>query len=505
MNLVDFLCTMRHNDDRIKCQSEGNKMAVLENLEPKRVWHNFEEFCKVPHGTFDMDKISAYCYNWAKDLGLEAYQDEVKNVIIKKPGTAGYEDSEPVILQGHMDMVCEKVPGSAHDFKNDGLQLYVEDGCVRAKDTSLGADNGIAIAMAMALLESKDIPHPPLEVLFTVDEEEGMGGADAVDMSQFKGTKLINMDSEDEGIFTVGCAGGINYASHISVVREDATGTKLTIKLGGLKGGHSGHVIGEERGNANKMMGRFFNNLQKEAEFVIVSVNGGSKMNVITSECVAEIITDDAAKVKEVLVGMEQIWVDEFLGIEPDFFVEVKEEEGVTASALDKDSTSRVISYVELAPHGVIEYSRVLANTVETSLNIGVLETTEDEVVAKFQIRSSMETMKWEVAHRIDKLNNLVGAKEEIIAAYPAWKYKPESELREIMASSYKELTGKDADIIVIHAGLECGYFMDKKPELDIVSCGPNMRGIHSFNEKLNIESTQRTWELVLDVLAKCK
>ena len=480
-------------------------MAVLSNLEPKRVWANFEDFCAVPHGTFDMDKISAYCYNWAVERGLEAYQDEAKNVIIKKPGTAGFENSKPVIIQGHMDMVCEKVPGSAHDFKKDGLKLFVEDGCVRAKDTSLGGDNGIAIAMAMALLESDDIPHPPLEVLFTVDEEEGMGGAIAIDMDRFDGMTLINMDSEDEGIFTVGCAGGINYACHIPVNKETVSGTKLTIKLGGLKGGHSGHVIGEERGNANKMQGRLLNKIQKVTDLSIVSINGGALMNVITPESVSEIVVADAAKAKEVIAEMEKTWVDEFLGIEPDFFVEVKEEADVTVEAFDKDSTSRVISYVVLALHGVMEYSRVLANTVETSLNLGVLKTEENELLAKYQIRSSMETMKWEIAERLNTLGKLVGGEEEIIAHYPAWKYAPVSPLRDIMSETWEELFGKKADILVMHAGLECGFFSEKKPGIDIVSCGPNMRGIHSFNEKLYIDSVERTWELLLATLLKLK
>ena len=480
-------------------------MAVLENLEPKRVWYNFEEFCKVPHGTFDMDKISAFCYNWAKERGLEAYLDDAKNVIIKKPGTAGYENSEPVIIQGHMDMVCEKVPGSAHDFKTDGLTLYVEDGYVRAKDTSLGGDNGIAIAMCMALLESDDIPHPPLEILFTVDEEEGMGGAIAVDMSMFEGKKLINMDSEDEGLFTVGCAGGINYASHIPVSKETVSGTKLTVKLGGLKGGHSGHVIGQERGNANKMMGRLFNEIQAVTDISIVSVNGGSKMNVITPECVSEFVVADVCKAKEVIAEMEKTWVSEFLGIEPDFFVEVKEEADVTVEAFDKCSTGRVISYVELAPHGVMEYSRALANTVETSLNLGVLETKENEVLAKYQIRSSVETMKWEIAKRIDKLGKLVGAEEEIIAHYPAWKYEPVSPLRDVMVETFEEMFDKKPEVFVMHAGLECGFFAEKKPGIDIVSCGPDMWGIHSFNEKLDIASTARTWDFLLAILAKLK
>lgn len=480
-------------------------MAVLSNLEPKKVWENFEAFCAVPHGTYDMDKISAFCYNWAVEKGLEAYQDEAKNVIIKKPGTAGYENSEPVIIQGHMDMVCEKVPGSSHDFKKDGLTLYVEDGYVRAKDTSLGGDNGIAIAMCMALLESDDIPHPPLEILFTVDEEEGMGGAIAVDMAPFKGMKLINMDSEDEGLFTVGCAGGINYATHIPVSRETVSGTKLTIRLSGLKGGHSGHVIQQERGNANKMHGRLLNKIQKVTDLSIVAINGGSKMNVINPESIAEIVVADAAKAKEVIAEMEKTWVDEFLGIEPDFFVEVKEEADVTVEAFDKESTSKVISYIMLALHGVQEYSRVLANTVETSLNLGVLETTENELVAKYQIRSSVETMKWEIAERLNTLGKLVGGEEEVIAHYPAWKYAPVSPLRDVMCETFEELFNKKPEVYVMHAGLECGFFSEKKPGLDIVSCGPDMWGIHSFNEKLDIASTARTWDFLLATLAKLK
>lgn len=332
-----------------------------------------------------------------------------------------------------------------------------------------------------------------------------MGGAIAVDMDRFDAMTLINMDSEDEGIFTVGCAGGINYASHIPVSKEAVTGTKLTVKLGGLKGGHSGHVIGEERGNANKMMGRLFNELQMVTDISIVSVNGGSKMNVITPECVSEFVAADVCKAKEVIAKMETVWVDEFLGIEPDFFVEVKEEADVTVEAFDKCSTDRVVNYIMLAPHGVMEYSRVLANTVETSLNLGVLETKENELLAKYQIRSSMETMKWEIAKRINVLNKLVGAEEEIIAHYPAWKYAPVSPLRDVMCETWEELTGKKADILVMHAGLECGFFSEKKPGIDIVSCGPNMRGIHSFNEKLYIDSVERTWEFFLATLAKLK
>lgn len=480
-------------------------MAVLENLEPKKVWENFEELNKVPRETFDMDRISDYCYNWAKERGLDVHRDEVKNVIIKKPGTAGYEASEPVILQGHMDMVCEKVPGSTHNFKTDGLQLYIEDGFVRAKETSLGGDNGIAVAMAMAILESDDIPHPPLEVIFTVDEETGMGGAIGLDMSEFKGKKLLNMDSEDEGILTAGCAGGINYATHIPVQREQVTGTKLTVKVGGLRGGHSGQVIQQERGNANKLIGRLLNNIQRETGLSVIAINGGSKMNVITLESVAEFIVEDADKAKAVVARLDETWKEEFGSSEPGLFVELKDEGETESYALTKKSTTDVIAYIVIALQGVQEYSRVLEGALETSLNLGVIATTDTEVVAKYQIRSAMETKKWEIAERLKCLGELVGAYEEVIGEYPAWKYSEVSPLRDIMISTFEEMYGKTPEVISMHAGLECGYFMSKKPDLDIVSFGPEMFGVHSFNEKLDIASTQRTWDYLLNILAKCK
>ena len=249
-------------------------MAVLENLEPKKVFHFFEEISKVPRGTFDTKKISDFCVEFAKERNLEYIQDDTNNVIIKKPGTAGYENSDPVIIQGHLDMVCEKRPGSTHDFKKDGLELYVEDGFVKAKDTTLGADDGIAVAMAMALLDSDDIPHPPIEAVFTIDEETGMYGAIALDFSNLKGKTLINVDSEIEGILTTGCAGGINIEARIPFHREKMDGTEVLVKVHGLLGGHSGMEIDKQRGNANKMMGRLLDAVSKEVKFHMVSING---------------------------------------------------------------------------------------------------------------------------------------------------------------------------------------------------------------------------------------
>ncbi len=267
-------------------------MAVLNQVKPEKVFHFFEELCQIPHGTFDTKRISDYCVAFAKERGLEVQQDEANDVIIKKPGTKGYEDSEPVILQGHLDMVCEKTPDSDHDFKTDGLDLYVEDGYVKAKGTTLGGDDGIAIAMAMAVLDSSDIPHPPIEAVFTVDEETGMGGAEAVDLSGLKGKKLLNIDSEEEGVLTSGCAGGIVFETKIPVEREDRTGTKIRVKVHGLLGGHSGNEIHRQRGNAHKMMGRLLYRIQQEVPISLISINGGSKDNVIASESEAVFLAE---------------------------------------------------------------------------------------------------------------------------------------------------------------------------------------------------------------------
>lgn len=284
-------------------------MAVLENLEPQKVFRFFEEISQIPRGTFDTKRVSDYCVSFAKERDLEVIQDEANNVIIRKPGTDGYESCEPVILQGHLDMVCEKTADSSHDFKTDGLELYVKDGYLRAKDTTLGSDNGIAVAMAMAVLDSKDIPHPPIEALFTVDEEDGMGGAHAVDLSVLKGRKLINLDSEEEGILITGCAGGIQYETILPVTKEKKSGSLITVRIHGLLGGHSGAEIHKQRGNSNKMAGRFLYRAAKETALNLVSINGGTKDNVITLDTTVEILAAEGQEsaVLEAAKEMEPI------------------------------------------------------------------------------------------------------------------------------------------------------------------------------------------------------
>lgn len=482
-------------------------MAVLENFEPQKVFQFFEEMCQIPRGTFDTKRISDYCVAFAKERELSFIQDEANNVIIRKPGTPGYENSEPVILQGHLDMVCEKTADSDHDFKKDGLDLYIEDGYLRARNTTLGSDNGIAVAMAMAVLDSKDIPHPPIEALFTVDEEDGMGGAHAIDLNQLKGKMLINIDSEEEGILTTGCAGGIQYESILPVHKEKKSGSLVTFRLHGLLGGHSGAEIHKQRGNSNKMMGRFLYRLSKEVSLNLVSVNGGSKDNVITLDTTAKFLVagDVQSFVLEKAKEMEKIWKDEFMGEEPGLKVDTSVSEETDCEVFDDKSTQNVIAYLELCPNGLQEYSRKLKGVVETSLNIGVVETREDCVRALFQIRSSVETRKHQLKEQLEVCTKLTGGEGRVTGEYPAWQYDPNSRLRQIMVDTYKEVYGEEPVVSAIHAGLECGLFLGKRPDLDCVSFGPNLLDVHSVNEALDLASTKRSWEYLKAVLKNCK
>ena len=483
------------------------KMAVLENLEPKKVFRFFEEICQIPHGTFDIDRISDYYVEFAKERGLKYIQDEVKNVLIFKPGTEGYENSEPVIIQGHMDMVCEKTPDSDHDFKKDPLKLYVEDGYIKAKDTTLGADDGIALAMAMALLDSDDIPHPPIEAVFTVDEETGMGGANGIDLSVLKGHKLINIDSASEGVLTTGCAGGIRLTTEIPVAREEVSGTLFQLEISGLRGGHSGEEIHEQRGNAHKLMGRLLRRIAEEAAVRLADIQGGAKENVISMENITKIVVDaaDAKKVTEIAAEMKAVFDNEFMGDEPGLSVSAKVTGEGSCHAFDQASTDRIISYLVISPYGVQGVSRKLEGLVESSLNIGVMETREDAVEVVHLMRSSVESLKQNMRIQLEECAKLVGAKTTVNSEYPAWQYNPDSELRKVMESVYKDMYEKDPVVFAVHAGLECGLFLGKKPDLDCVSMGPNMYDIHSFDERLDIASTESVWNYLKAVLAALK
>lgn len=482
-------------------------MAVLENCEPKRVFHYFEEICKIPHGSGNTKEISDYLVNFAKEHDLDYVQDEWNNVVIFKPASAGYESAPTVILQGHMDMVCEKRPDVEHDFTRDGLNLSVEGEYISANGTTLGGDDGIAVAYGLALLESTDIAHPALEVLITVDEEIGLLGAKNFDCSVLKGRRLINLDSEEEGSLWVSCAGGLSANSHIPVQRAAAEGTLLTVKISGLLGGHSGAEIDKIRANANILMGRFLYGLRKQCEFEIVSLAGGRKDNAIPRECVAELMVcePDVSAVTAYAADAQKKLQEEYAGTDEGITIQISDEGTKEALVLHPTSREKVLFFLMNIPFGVLKMSGTIEGLVETSCNVGILKLEEDELLAVSSVRSSVGAAKEAIADKIEYLTEFLGGELEVKGAYPAWEYRKDSPLRDRMVSVYEEMYGKKPQVVAIHAGLECGLFYEKMDGLDCVSLGPNMKDIHTSEELLDIVSTKRVWEYLLKVLETLK
>ncbi len=476
-------------------------MSVLKDLKPQKVFYYFEEICRIPHGSYHTKRISDYCVAFARERGLWVYQDEENNVIIKKPGTKGCENAGPVILQGHLDMVCEKASGSSHDFDKDGLDLVIENGYVRAKDTTLGGDDGIAVAMILAVLDSDDIVHPPVEALFTSDEEVGMGGAKALDMTRLQGKMLINIDSEEEGVLTAGCAGGYRFDTCIPVAYQQAEGAVLELHITGLAGGHSGAEIHKQRGNAHILMGRLLNHLSQSVPLRLSGISGEGKDNVIAKENTAKILipeesrTDCIEKVRE----MEGVLRMEFGSDEPDLGIDISE--GSSDKAFTRDSTDRVIRYLSLVPDGVICYERQIEGQVETSLNLGSVCMEKEQVIFTHLVRSSLESKKIALQERLKLLAGNVGGTGLVRDEYPAWKYRSDSRLREVMEEVYQRLFQKKPQTVIIHAGLECGLFVGKQPELDCISFGPDILDVHSVDERMSIGSVDRSYHFLLEVL----
>lgn len=482
-------------------------MAVLENCEPKRVFHYFEEICKIPHGSGNTRQISDYLVQFAKNHDLKYIQDEMNNVVIYKPGTAGYENAPTVIVQGHMDMVCEKRPDVDHDFTKDGLNLSVEGDYVSANGTTLGGDDGIAVAYGLALLESDTIAHPPLEVFITVDEEIGLLGAVGFDCSVLKGRRFINLDSEAEGSLWISCAGGLSGISHIPVTRLEAKGEKLTVKISGLMGGHSGAEIDKNRANANSLLGKFLHGLDAKAGYELISVQGGQKDNAITRESIAELLTvkENVEAVKEYAASMQTAWREEYTGTDEGITVTITEEGEQDAKVLHPTSKEKVVFFLVNVPYGVQKMSGTIKGLVETSTNIGILKTSENEVLGSSSIRSSVETARDALSDKIEYLTEFLGGEYERQGVYPAWEYRKDSPLRDKMVEVYEEMYGQKPNVVAIHAGLECGLFYKKMEGLDCVSLGPDMKDIHTSEEILSISSTERVWKYLVKVLGALK
>lgn len=482
-------------------------MAVLEQLEPKDVFGYFEKICEIPHGSGNTAPMSNYLVTFAKEHQLEAIQDEMGNVIIRKPASAGYENAPGVILQGHMDMVAEKMPGSAHDFEKDGLKLEIlEDKFISAKETTLGGDDGIAVAYGLALMAG-EYAHPELELVVTVDEEIGLLGAAGLDCSVLTGKRLINLDSEEEGSIWVSCAGGMSGDSHIPVEYTKGSGVKYTFKICGLMGGHSGAEIDKMRCSANIAMGRALYGLKKVADFEIMSLAGGLKDNAIPRECTAELLVaeDQSALVEEFAEKFQKDLRKEYLNTDDGIRV-LAENEGVgEAEVLTPISREKVIFYLMNIPFGIQKMSGSIEGLVETSINLGILNLTNRELFASSSIRSSVGPAKDAVSAKVEYLTEFLGGEYVVQGAYPAWEYNQESPLRDLMVNVYEEMYGNKPNVVAIHAGLECGLFYKKMEGLDCVSIGPNMKDIHTTEEVLDIASTKRVWEYLLKVLAAMK
>lgn len=474
-------------------------------LKPQKVFEYFNMLSAIPHGSGDMDGIASFCENFAKEHGFKFIRDKDNNVIIFKNGTAGYEKCEPIILQGHLDMVCQKTPESSIDFTKDGLDLYIDGDFVKAKGTTLGADNGVAVAMVLAILDSADIPHPPIEAVFTTDEETGMIGARALDMSVLRGKRMINLDSETENIVTVSCAGGSDFRVSIPIVRSTVQGTKITLDIKGLQGGHSGVDIKNNRENANMIAGRVLNELKSNFDFDIISINGGDKSNAIPNRCIIELCVSAPNEFIACAENYFDIIRNEISDREPDFKPNVSIGEAGEFDVFTSDIKEKIIYTLLCVPNGITEMSAEIKGLVQTSFNLGILVTNEQNIILHFALRSNKKSALLFLEQRLMAFFNNLDLKYETFGHYPPWEYKSNSPLRELYCNIYFSKFDKNPKITAIHAGLECGVFSDGIKDLDCISIGPNLYDVHTVRERLSISSTQNLYNMVVELLGKLK
>lgn len=477
------------------------------NLESQKVFDYFEEISAIPHGSRNTNQISDYLTAFAKAHDLEHYQDESNNVVIIQEASAGYESADPIIIQGHMDMVCERENDREIDFETEGLDLYVDGDFLKARGTTLGGDDGIAVAYALAIMDSPEIVHPRLEVVITVDEEIGMLGAEVIDLSMLKGHKLLNIDSDVEGHFLTSCAGGMTIETTLPVTRMAQKGFEMTVTVTGLEGGHSGAEIDKEHGNANIIMGRVLKCLTDRMEIGIISMAGGLKDNAIPRESEAHLLIPEERKEEflSYLTELEKTFKNEFAASDAGICIKVTTGEEKETQILSYNSMSKVIFYLRQVPNGVQHMSRVIAGLVETSLNMGILTLTEEALVTTTSARSSVGSRKAEILDRVTHLVEFLGGEVEVNGDYPAWEYKADSEIRETISAVYQELFDEEPVFEAIHAGLECGILSGKIADLDCVSFGANNYDIHTPKERLSISSTEKVWKLLKEFLKRCK
>lgn len=481
-------------------------MRILEDLEPKNVFRFFEEICGIPHGSHETKAISDYLVAFAVERNLKYRQEECNNVIIWKDGTKGYENSPTVMIQGHIDMVCEKEPDCPKDMSNEGLDLFIDGDVIGAKGTTLGGDDGIAVAMALAILDADNINHGPLECVFTVDEEVGLLGAQMLDGSDLKSKYMLNIDSEKDKVLTVSCAGSIRSACEMPVVREDFGNVIYEIKVGGLKGGHSGEEIHLGRANSNILLGRILSKISHTYDLRLVRADGGNKENAIPRESTAIVSVASDLSLQEFIYKLESELKLEYQTADPDLFVKaVKLDEKPALAPMDKLSTDRVICFMFCVPDGLLKMSIDVEDLVQTSTNLGKMYTEDDKVVYSFLMRSSVNSQNMETYEKMANLAEMFGGKPWINSSYSAWEYQPKSHLRKIMTEAFNAVYDAEPKIEALHAGLECGIISGKVPGLDCISYGPDLDDIHTTRERLHIASTWRIWNLTVETLKRLK
>ena len=477
----------------------------IKNLTPTSLFHYFGEICKVPRPSKHEEKIRKYLFDFAKSHNLEIKEDEIGNILIKKSAYPGMEDRKTVILQSHMDMVCEKNSDSTHDFLVDPIEIYVDGEWLKAKGTTLGADNGIGIATQLAILADNSIKHGPIECLFTVDEETGLTGAFALKEGFMDGDILLNLDSEDEGEMFIGCAGGANSVAEFEYKEIDAPQNYFffSVKIKGLTGGHSGDDINKNRANANKLLNRYLSHLDSKYDLYLCSIDGGNLHNAIPREasalCAVEMKDKENVRV-DLNIFLSEV-EEEFAVTEPNIKMELSSENPV-AKAIDRECTGKLLKSVYAMFNGVFAMSQDIPNFVETSSNLASIKQKEGKITIVTSQRSSILSARKNVSKMVRSALELGGAKVTTSDGYPGWKPNANSDILKITVDSYKRLFGNEPKVKAIHAGLECGLILEKYPRLDMVSFGPTLRGVHSPDERMLIPTVEKYWNHLLDVLA---
>ena len=474
--------------------------TISESLIPQRVFYHFEQLSRIPRPSGQEKAVGNYLLSFAAQHGLESSRDQAGNVIIIKEASAGRENDEPVILQGHMDMVCEKEPGCPKDMEKEGLDLVLEGDWIYAEGTTLGGDDGIAVAIALALLEDDSLSHPRLEFVCTTEEETGMGGAHGLDPSPLKGRLLLNIDSEEEGVLTAGCAGGENLVLRMPLQHEPADGTVLTLSVSGLTGGHSGSCIQCGRANADVLMMRILRRLSMTHEIRLVSLEGGTKHNAIPRNSCAVIATGEPSAIQEEIRMMEPVLKKEFEVTDPALQLSAAETKG-SVEALSAAGTKKLLTLLSSLPDGVLHMDQHLEGLVETSLNLGILRASGDELYAEYLVRSSLESRLDEILQLFTYIAEQADASLTCADRYPAWQYVADSAFRKKMVSLFEKQYGKTPIVETIHAGLECGLLSEKIPGLDAVSIGPDIEDIHTPQERMSVSSVQRTYTYIRSIL----